>query len=86
MIELFSNELFTYILMPLLIFISRILDVSMGTLRVIYANKGIKKLASIIGFFEVLIWVLVITTIIDNLTNVYAYLAYAGGFALGTYL
>lgn len=43
-------------------------------------------LSSIIGFFEVLIWLLAITTIMQNLTNVFAYLAYATGFSLGNYL
>lgn len=85
MIDIFSNNLFVYVVIPLLILISRVIDVSLGTIRMILANKGIKLTASIIGFFEVLIWLLVITTIMKNLTNFVAYIAYALGFSLGTY-
>ncbi|MDD5087087.1 MAG: DUF5698 domain-containing protein [Candidatus Nanoarchaeia archaeon] len=85
MIEVFSNSFFVYFLIPLLILISRIIDVSLGTLRIILANKGIKLYSAVIAFFEVLIWLLVITTIIKNLDNVAAYIAYCLGYALGTY-
>lgn len=83
---LFSNEIFLYLFIPFLIFLFRIIDVSLGTLRIILTSKGIKFLASIISFFEVIIWLIAISQIIQNLTNVLAYIAYAGGFAFGTYL
>lgn len=83
---IFSNEVFLYFLIPFLIFIFRVIDVSLGTLRIIFTSKGIKFLASTISFFEVLIWLLAISQIIQNLTNVLAYIAYAGGFACGTYI
>lgn len=76
---------YTYVLIPLLIFIARVFDVSMGTVRVIFISKGFKFLAPAIGFFEVLIWLLAIQQIMNNLTNVFCYIAYAGGFATGTY-
>jgi uncharacterized protein YebE (UPF0316 family) len=44
-----------------------------------------KRLAPVIGFFEVLIWLLAIGQIMQNLSNVFCYIAYAGGFAAGTY-
>ncbi len=86
MLEIFSNDLFVYLVIPFLILVARVTDVSLGTIRIIFANKGIKLYAALIGFVEVLIWLLVITTIMDNLTNPIAYIAYATGFALGTYL
>lgn len=85
MIDVFSNNIFVYVIIPLLILVARIIDVSLGTIRIILANKGIKLLSAVIGFFEVLIWLLVITTVMKNLTNVVAYLAYAMGFSIGTY-
>lgn len=85
MADIFSNSIFIYGVIPLLIILSRIIDVSLGTVRLILTNKGVKLLSSIIGFFEVLIWVLVITTVMKNLTNILAYIAYALGFSLGTY-
>ena len=72
--------------MPILIILSRIFDVSFGTLRVIFTAKGYKKLAPIIGFFEVLIWIIVVRQIFTEVTNPLWFVAYAAGFGLGTYL
>ena len=58
----------------------------MGTIRVIFISKGYRLLAPLIGFFEVLIWLTAMTQIMQNLTNVFCYLAYAGGFAMGNFL
>jgi uncharacterized protein YebE (UPF0316 family) len=58
----------------------------MGTIRVIFISKGIKNLAPIIGFFEVIIWLLAIGQVMNNVTNVASYIAYGGGFAAGTYI
>jgi uncharacterized protein YebE (UPF0316 family) len=68
------------------IFIARIIDVSLGTIRIIFVSKGFKYLAPILGFIEVLIWLVAIQQIISNLTNIYYYIAYAGGFAAGTFV
>jgi len=83
---LFNNPNFTQIFLPILIFLSRILDVSLGTIRIIFVSKGMKYLAPIIGFFEVLIWLIVIGQIMKNLTNPINYIAYAGGFAMGNFV
>jgi len=48
-------DFYTYVGLPLLIIFARILDVSLGTLRIILISKGLKKFAPLIGFFEVLI-------------------------------
>ncbi|HLR32421.1 MAG TPA: DUF5698 domain-containing protein [Fodinibius sp.] len=71
---------------PLLIFIARIFDVSFGTLRVLFVSRGLKIRAGLFGFFEVLIWVLVIAQLIQHLNNWVNYVAYAGGFSVGTYI
>jgi uncharacterized protein YebE (UPF0316 family) len=42
-----------------------------------------KFLAPVIGFVEVLIWLIAITQIFKNLSNPVCYVAYAGGFAMG---
>ncbi|MCK4256679.1 DUF2179 domain-containing protein [candidate division WOR-3 bacterium] len=85
-ITFLNSTMYTWIILPLLILIARILDVSMGTIRVILMAKGVKFLSALIGFFEILIWLLAIGQIMKNLDNVVCYLAYGGGFALGTYL
>jgi uncharacterized protein YebE (UPF0316 family) len=87
MVELgLSPEVLTYVIIPILIFFARICDVSLGTIRVIFISKGIRYLAPIIGFFEVIIWLLAIGQIMNNLTNFVAYIAYGAGFAAGTYI
>ncbi|PIP12212.1 MAG: hypothetical protein COX49_06885 [bacterium (Candidatus Stahlbacteria) CG23_combo_of_CG06-09_8_20_14_all_40_9] len=84
--HLLNSAIYTWFILPLLIFLARILDVSLGTIRLIFISKGVKYLAPLIGFFEVLIWLLAIGQIMKNLNNVVCYIAYGGGFALGTFL
>lgn len=67
-----------------LIFLMRVIDVSLGTVRMIMVMRGMRKWAVITGFIEVLIWVVAISQVINNLNNVINVLAYAGGFAAGT--
>ena len=76
-------NLFDYVIIPLLIFTARIFDVSLGTVRIILIAKGYKTFAPVIGFFEVFIWVLAISRVMQNLDNWVCYIAYAGGFAMG---
>ncbi|MDD4494743.1 MAG: DUF2179 domain-containing protein [Eubacteriales bacterium] len=84
--EFVNSDLFRYLVLPLLIFASRLLDVPLSTIRIMFMSKGRKFLAPLFGFFEVLIWVIAISQIMQHLDNVLAYLAYAGGFALGNYI
>lgn len=81
--EFIHTDLFTYVILPLFIFCARIIDVSLGTMRIIFVTKGMRKVAPIIGFFEVFIWLLAISRIMQNLDNWVCYVAYAGGFATG---
>jgi len=83
---LLSSPWFTYAILPLLIFISRVVDVSMETIRVIFVARGMKFLASILGFFELIIWLVAIVQIMNNLNSPLCYIAYAAGFATGTYI
>jgi len=82
----FDSNLFTFAILPLLIFMSRICDVTIGTIRIVMVSKGQKYWAPILGFFEVFIWLVAITRIIQNLDNWLCYFAYAGGFATGNYI
>jgi uncharacterized protein YebE (UPF0316 family) len=81
-----SNALLDYLLMPLLIFFARVTDVSINTLRFMFMMNGKKSIVPILGFFEALIWLLAIGQIFQNIDNPLSYLAYAGGFAMGTYV
>jgi uncharacterized protein YebE (UPF0316 family) len=79
----FDSNLFSYVMMPVLIFLARICDVSIGTLRIIFVSKGKRNIAPILGFFEVLIWITAISKIMENLDHYINFVAYAAGFATG---
>ncbi len=81
-----NSALFQWGILPLLIFLARVTDVSMDTMRILFISRGKKYIASILGFMQVLIWLLAIRQIFLNLSNVLCYVAYAGGFATGTWV
>jgi uncharacterized protein YebE (UPF0316 family) len=78
--------IFSTILLPILIFFARIADVTLGTMRIIFVSRGMKFAAPLLGFFEILIWLIAIGQIFSNVTNYIYYIAYAGGFAAGNYI
>ncbi len=86
--EIFSNnsDLFVWVIIPLLIFLSRIADQTLGTLRFIFLSKGYKYIAPFLGFFEVIIWLIAVTQIIKHIDNPISYVAYGTGFAMGNYI
>lgn len=73
------------VLWTLVIFFGRIIDVSLGTIRINFIIKRKKIFAAAIGFFEVTIFVAVIARVIQDLSNnIYGIFAYGAGFAVGT--
>jgi len=69
------------------IFLCRIFDVSLGTIRTILTVRGKKLIASAVGFVELFIWFLIVRTALDtDAGGIWVALAYAGGFAAGTYV
>lgn len=65
------------------IFLSRVLDVTMGTFRVQMIVRRKKLIAGVLGFFEVLIFILIVSKIIQDIGNWLNVIAYCGGFATG---
>jgi len=84
--DLLNTSYFDYLILPFFIFCLRICDVTLDTMRIIFMTKGYKNIAPIIGFFELLIWIVAITRIMQNLNNWVTYVAYAAGFATGNYV
>ena len=76
---------YSWVFLPLLVFLARLVDVSLGTVRIILISRGRKYLAPILGFLEVLIWITVVSQVVSGAQNIVAYLAYAAGFAVGNY-
>lgn len=81
-----SQDLYQWVLVPGMIFFARMLDVTIGTVRILLLAKGKRKLVPILGFCELLIWLLAVQQVFLNLNNVACYLAFAGGFAAGNYV
>ena len=81
-----NSDIYSWVVLPILIFLIRICDVSLGTIRVIFISRGMKLIAPILGFFEVSIWLLAMRQLITNLSNPIYFLAYALGFTMGTYV
>ena len=77
------ENLFSYAILPLLIFMARIMDVSINTIRIIYVLGGRRLTATMLGFFESFIWLMAIRQIFEHLDNWVCYVAYPGGFAMG---
>ncbi len=84
--EIVHTDWYTYGILPLLIILARIVDVSIGTFKTILLARGNKSIAPILGFFEVLVWLLAVTRIFEQLDNWVCYIAYPLGFALGSYV
>jgi uncharacterized protein YebE (UPF0316 family) len=79
-------QLVSWVLIPIVIFFSRVADVTIGTLRIVFVSKGWKRVAPLLGFFEVLIWIVAMSQILKYANNWPSYLAWAGGFAVGNYI
>lgn len=77
---------FTWVILPLIVFATRVLDVTLGTMRIIFLSRGRKFLAPLLGFVEVFIWITVVSQIVGGAHNLAAYFAYAAGFAVGNYV
>jgi len=75
-----------WLVIPMLIFLARLVDVSLATVRHILVFRGMKKVVPFFAFVEILIWTLAITQVMENLSNVAAFFAWALGFSVGTYL
>ncbi|MDV4342883.1 DUF2179 domain-containing protein [Methanoculleus sp. YWC-01] len=79
-------EVFSLVVIPVFIFLARICDVTIGTMRIIFVSRGMKVIAPVLGFFEIFIWIVAVGQIFQNLTNPFNYFAYAAGFAAGNYI
>lgn len=87
--EIFESippHIMQFVIIPVLIMLARICDVTIGTIRIIFVSRGMRLLASVMGFIEVLIWIIVVSRIITDIGGWINYLAYAAGFAIGNFV
>ncbi|UCF28266.1 MAG: DUF2179 domain-containing protein [Chloroflexota bacterium] len=69
-----------------LIFLLRVTDMSLDTLRVLFVMRGRKAIAWILGFFQAVVYVIAIASVLRDLTNPLNIIGYASGFATGVVL
>jgi uncharacterized protein YebE (UPF0316 family) len=69
-----------------LIFVARVIDVAMGTMRTAFIVRGNRPAAFALGFLEMLVWVVVVAQVVNNLNHPAYAVAFALGFASGTTL
>ena len=82
----FFNALFSSPLGPLLIFLLSAVNVTLMTMRQIVAVRGRRSLAALLGFFQMLFWLVAVGGALSNLHSVFHVLGYAGGYATGCFL
>jgi len=81
-----SDQVYAWIILPIIIFLARVVDVTLGTIRIIFTSRGKRNLAPLLGFVEELIWIVVIGQLVKNLDSATSYLGYAAGFAVGNFV
>lgn len=81
-----ESALWPLVGVPLLIFLARTTDVTLGTVRIILVARGHRKVAPLVGFFEILVWLVALAQVMQHLDRPVNYLAFGAGFAAGTYL
>ncbi|MEQ9440583.1 MAG: DUF5698 domain-containing protein [Cyclobacteriaceae bacterium] len=83
---MFEFDFTGYLLLPLLIFLARVSDVALATVKLMFVVNNARRWAAILGFFEALITILALSRIMQDASNIIAYVMYAAGFAAGTYM
>lgn len=73
--------------MYLVIFVAKVFEVSLMTLRTVLVTKGEKVLGSLIGIVEITIWILVASNVLTGLKDdPFKMVVYAAGFSVGIYI
>ncbi len=83
---MFNFDFFDFVFLPLMIFIARVSDVTLATVKLMFVVNNARRFAAILGFFEALITILALSRIMQDASNMAAYVMYAAGFSAGTYI
>lgn len=74
------------VVLPIIIFFTRMVDTSLGTLRIVLIGRGNRKAVRFVGFFEVLLWITAIGTLMQHVNHWSSYLAWASGYTVGSFI
>ena len=78
LIELLADfDWYVWVGLPLLIFLARVFDVTLGTLRIIFTSRGLRNLAPVLGFIETFVWIVAVSSLVKHAQNLAAYVGYA---------
>ena len=77
---------YVWVGLPALIFLARVIDVTLGTLRIIFTSRGLRNLAPFLGFVETFIWIVAVSSLVKHAQNLSSFIGYASGFATGTFV
>lgn len=70
-----------------IILIGKIIEVSLSTIRIVLISKGERKIGSILAFFEITLWITIVSTVLHNLSeDPIKALIYSVGFVIGNYI
>jgi uncharacterized protein YebE (UPF0316 family) len=83
---LLDSQVFRLLIIPLLIFTAQVVDVGLSTIGLIFTARGFKKLSAVMSFFEIIIYLIAISAILEHLSEWHFLIAYALGYAVGTYV
>ena len=74
-------------LLYIIIFCAKIVEVSISTIRLVYINKGERIKGAVLGFVEIMIWLIVVSSVLNNITeDPIKIFVYAIAFSLGNYV
>lgn len=81
-----SFDFISFVVLPALIFMARVADVTVATVKLMFVVNNAKRVAAILGFVESLITIIALSRIMQDASNFMAYVMYAAGFATGTFV
>jgi uncharacterized protein YebE (UPF0316 family) len=84
--SLVSTDWFNVPTLPLFVFLAEVTVVTLSTMRTIFIARGRKFLAPVLGLFEVSIWLFAIGQVMQNLSDLRCFVAFATGFSVGNFL
>jgi uncharacterized protein YebE (UPF0316 family) len=71
----------------IIIFCAKIIEVSISTIRLVLINKGERLKGAILGFVEIMIWLIVVSSVLNNITeDPIKVLIYAVAFSMGNFI
>ncbi|CRZ33528.1 uncharacterized protein YebE (UPF0316 family) [Herbinix hemicellulosilytica] len=74
-------------LLYLIIFVAKTVEIAISTIRLVFVNKGERVKGAILGFIEIMIWLLVVSSVLNNIAeDPLKIVAYAAGYSFGVYM